>query len=145
MTRSFSSSTWCCCWAAPSPLAGSGGACWPQKECAASGKASSSTPTNRWAALQGLLRRAAGGGRRRCWRGPDACRSWGVSSLEPCLEAVRWCSGVYSLHLSHDHAPEIWGWQVLLSPSDCVTSEGAFLRRVRSGLLWLGSRGYSCL
>ena len=27
----------------------------------------------------------------------------------------------------------------------CVTSEGAFLRRVRSGLLWLGSRGYSCL
>lgn len=36
----------------------------------------------------GLLRRAFGGGRRRCRRGPDARRSWGVSALEPCLEAL---------------------------------------------------------
>ena len=48
MTLWSSWSTWCCSWAGLNPGAVSGGGCWPRRGCAASGTASSWTPTSRW-------------------------------------------------------------------------------------------------
>lgn len=144
MTRSFSSSTWCCCWAAPSPLAGSGGACWPQRGCAASGRASFSMPTNRWAAPRGA---SPQGGRGRGWnvrgRVPAGALEWErCSPIWGPSGYAQGCSRVCSLHLSHTVDLGMTG---IKSQWLCVTWEGVFLIRVVNGLLWLWSGRYWCL